>query len=125
VRHDAASRRRAGTYPATQTRLHPFRLGNPDAAQSGQTDRFRSKRGFPVVFSSDGRQWSSSIPPLSPSLHREVDLEADQRAARSESDPVAIRTLETEIQSIQDSYRRLSFWPLIEAGEFSALAMAR
>ncbi|MBX3573182.1 MAG: hypothetical protein KF694_12600 [Mesorhizobium sp.] len=53
---------------------------------------------------------------------REVDLEADLRAATGKNDLVAIRKLETEIQSIKDSYRRLSIWPLIDAGEFSAIS---
>ncbi len=53
---------------------------------------------------------------------REIDLEADLRAAKGRNDIVAIRKLENEIRSLQDSYRRMSIWPLIEAGEFSAIS---
>jgi hypothetical protein len=51
---------------------------------------------------------------------REVELEAELRAAGT--DPILARRLQTEIDTIQDSYRRLSIWPLIEAGEFSTVA---
>jgi hypothetical protein len=54
--------------------------------------------------------------------HREIGLEADLRAAKGKKDLVAIRKLENQIQSLHDSYRRLSIWPLIEAGEFSAIS---
>jgi hypothetical protein len=54
--------------------------------------------------------------------NREIGLEADLRAAKGKNDLVAIRKLENQIQSLHDSYRRLSIWPLIEAGEFSAIS---
>lgn len=56
------------------------------------------------------------------SRRQQVDLEADLRAAQGRNDLVEIRKLETRIQTIQDGYRRLSIWPLIEAGEFSAIS---
>lgn len=54
--------------------------------------------------------------------HREIGLEADLRASKGRNDLVAIRKLENQIQSLHDSYRRMSIWPLIEAGEFSAIS---
>lgn len=54
--------------------------------------------------------------------HREINLEADLRAATGRNDLTLMRKLENEIRSIQDSYRRMSIWPLIEAGEFSAIS---
>lgn len=54
--------------------------------------------------------------------NREIGLVADLRAAKGKNDLVAIRKLENQIQSLHDSYRRLSIWPLIEAGEFSAIS---
>ena len=52
---------------------------------------------------------------------KEVELDADLKAAQGRNDTVAIRKLTNQIQTIQDSYRRMSIWPLIEAGEFSAI----
>lgn len=52
---------------------------------------------------------------------RQVDAEAELRAA---TNPNQIRKLKAEIQSITDSHRRMSIWPLLEAGEFSSIADA-
>lgn len=51
---------------------------------------------------------------------RKIELEAELRA--SVGDAVATRRLRTEMQSIEDSWKRLSVWPLIEAGEFSSVS---
>jgi hypothetical protein len=51
---------------------------------------------------------------------KEIQLEADLRAASG--DVVRERILGAEIQSLQDSYRRMSIWPLLEAGELSAIS---
>lgn len=51
---------------------------------------------------------------------RLIDAEAELRAATG--DFVAQRKLKSEIQSIEDAHRRLSIWPLIQAGEFSTIA---
>ena len=53
---------------------------------------------------------------------KEIDLEADLRAAQGKNDLVAIPRIENQLKSITDSYRRLTIWPLIEAGEFSAIS---
>ena len=50
---------------------------------------------------------------------RQIDAEAELRATEN---PIEQRKLEAEIQSITDSHKRLSIWPLIEAGEFSTIA---
>ena len=52
---------------------------------------------------------------------RQVDAEAELRAA---TNPNHIRKLKAEIQSISDSHKRMSIWPLLEAGEFSSIADA-
>lgn len=52
---------------------------------------------------------------------KEIELDADLKAAIGANNNVAIRKLNNQIQAIQDSYRRLSIWPLLEAGEFSAI----
>ncbi len=44
---------------------------------------------------------------------REIDLEADLRAARGKKDDGAVLRIESQLQSIKDSYRRMSIWPLI------------
>lgn len=51
---------------------------------------------------------------------RLIDAEAELRAATG--DIVVTRKLKAEIQSIEDAHRRLSIWPLIQAGEFSTIA---
>lgn len=53
---------------------------------------------------------------------REIDLEADLRVAKGDRNFGRIRQIQTELRSLQDSYRRMSIWPLIEAGEFSAIS---
>lgn len=51
---------------------------------------------------------------------KKIRLEADLRAA--EGNIIQTRKLNAEIQSINDGHRRLSIWPLIEAGEFTAIS---
>lgn len=51
---------------------------------------------------------------------RQIELEADLRAA--DGNLVKTRKIQTELQSIQDSNRRMSIWSLIEAGEFSSIS---
>ena len=52
----------------------------------------------------------------------EVDLETELRAATAKNNLVDMRVLGNRIKSLKDSYRRMSIWPLIEAGEFSAIS---
>uniref|UniRef100_A0AB39ACM0 Virion RNA polymerase n=1 Tax=Erwinia phage Fifi051 TaxID=3238787 RepID=A0AB39ACM0_9CAUD len=49
---------------------------------------------------------------------RQIELEAELRAT---DNIVEQRKINAEIQSIVDSHKRMSIWPLIEAGEFSAI----
>lgn len=56
------------------------------------------------------------------SLIRRIEAEAELRAAHG--DLRVERKLKTEIQAINDSHRRMSIWPLIEAGEFSGISDA-
>jgi len=53
---------------------------------------------------------------------QEIDLEADLRAAMSKKDDATVGRITNQLQSIRDSYKRMSIWPLIEAGEFSAIS---
>lgn len=53
---------------------------------------------------------------------RRIEADAQLRAAQGKGDVVAQRKLQAEIQSISDSHSRLSIWPLIQAGEFSAVS---
>lgn len=53
---------------------------------------------------------------------RLLDLQAELRAI--ENNPIASRKLNVEIQTIKDGHKRLSIWPLIEAGEFSSISDA-
>jgi hypothetical protein len=52
---------------------------------------------------------------------REIEAEAELRAA---TDPRVVTRLKVELKAITDSHRRMSIWPLIEAGEFSAISDA-
>lgn len=56
------------------------------------------------------------------SLVRRIEAEAELRAAHG--DVRLERKLKTEIQAINDSHKRLSIWPLIEAGEFTGISDA-
>lgn len=51
---------------------------------------------------------------------RQIEAEAELRAANGNL--LATRKLTAEIQSITDSHKRLSIWPLIQAGEFSSIS---
>lgn len=51
---------------------------------------------------------------------RKIDAEAELLSVKG--DVIAERKLRNELDSIEDSFRRLSIWPLIEAGEFSAIS---
>ena len=53
---------------------------------------------------------------------RQIEAEAELRA--STDDPIKTRKLNAEIQSITDAHKRMSIWPLIEAGEFSSISDA-
>lgn len=52
---------------------------------------------------------------------RQIELEAELRA---ETNPLKTRKFTAELQSIRDNNRRLSIWPLLEAGEFSSVSDA-
>lgn len=56
---------------------------------------------------------------------KEVDLEAELRAAEAKNDTGKALKLTNQIQSIRDGYRRMAIWPLIEAGEFSAISQGQ
>ena len=53
---------------------------------------------------------------------REIKLEADLRVAETKGEVDRRRVLRAEIQTIRDGYRRMSIWPLIEAGEFTSIS---
>lgn len=53
---------------------------------------------------------------------RHMSLEARRNTVRG--DMIAERRINTEMKSIEDSFRRLSIWPLIAAGEFTAISDA-
>lgn len=53
---------------------------------------------------------------------RKIEAEAELRVAIGNNDSKAKIKLETELKTIEDSFTRLSIWPLIKAGEFSAVS---
>lgn len=54
--------------------------------------------------------------------HQEIELDAELQVALGAKDLVSERRLRSRIKTLKDSYRSLSIWPLIEAGEFSAIS---
>lgn len=79
-------------------------------------------RGVPVKDIAKGiPQKTAEINQYMKSRLRQVDAEAELRAT---TNPNQVRKLKAEIQSINDSYKRMSIWPLLEAGEFSSIADA-
>lgn len=79
-------------------------------------------RGVPVKnIAKSVPQKTAEINQYLKSRLRQVDAEAELRAA---TNPNQIRKLKAEIQSISDSHKRMSIWPLLEAGEFSSIADA-
>lgn len=54
--------------------------------------------------------------------NEKLDAEVELAAAIVKNDVVAERKLRSKIQSIDDSFKRLSIWPLIEVGEFTAIS---
>lgn len=79
-------------------------------------------RGVPVKNIAKGiPQKTSEINQYMKSRLRKVDVEAELRAA---TNPNQVRKLKAELQSITDSHKRMSIWPLLEAGEFSSIADA-
>jgi hypothetical protein len=55
---------------------------------------------------------------------REIELDALIRADKGKGDITAERTHTAELRSITDAYKRMSIWPLIQAGEFTAISDA-
>jgi GGDEF domain-containing protein len=56
----------------------------------------------------------------SKTMAKKIELEAHKFAA--EGDVVKIRTINAQLSALEDSLKRLSIWPLIEAGEFSTIS---
>lgn len=53
---------------------------------------------------------------------RQLELEADLRSAEAVDNSLQMRRIENELRAIKDSYKRMSIYPLIEAGEFSSIS---
>lgn len=53
---------------------------------------------------------------------RVMEIDAELRAAEGANDVVKIRKLGVEKQSVEDGWKRLSIWPLIEAGELTSVS---
>ena len=49
-------------------------------------------------------------------------IEIRAQMARHRDNPARLRQLKIELQSIEDANKRMSIWPLIEAGEFSTIS---
>lgn len=53
---------------------------------------------------------------------RVMEIDAELRAAEGANDVVKVRKLGVEKQSVEDGWKRLSIWPLIEAGELTSVS---
>lgn len=79
-----------------------------------------------------GVPWSSIIRGLRGKTHElnsyvkhradEVAIRAELKAAEGREDVREVRKLKDQLQSVEDIYRRMSIWPLIEAGEFTSIS---
>ncbi|AHI60130.1 virion RNA polymerase [Erwinia phage Ea9-2] len=77
-------------------------------------------RGVPIADIARGLPRKlAEIDKYTKSRVRQIEAEAELRAANG--DVVKTRKLKAEIQTILDSHSRMSIWPLIQAGEFSAI----
>lgn len=77
-------------------------------------------RGVPLNMIAKGSlQKMSEINHYTKSKIRQTEIEAEIRAEQNDTKR---RRLETELESIKSSHRRMSIWPLLEAGEFSTVA---
>lgn len=79
-------------------------------------------RGVPAtqIFRSIPKK-TSEIEAWHKSRIRQIEAEAELMAT---TDILERRRLEAEIQTIKDSHKRLSIWPLLQAGEFSSISDA-
>lgn len=78
-------------------------------------------RGVPMLSIAKGLPAKlAEIDSYGKSRLRQIEAEAELRAATN--DAVQQRKLTVEIQAITDSHRRMSIWPLIQAGEFSSIS---
>lgn len=69
-----------------------------------------------------GRGMPKKTAEVSSYLKSRLRLDEADAELRQTSDPIERRKLEAEMQSINDIHRRMSIWPLIEAGEFSSIS---
>lgn len=77
-------------------------------------------RGVPVLdIGKSMPKKVSEIETYTRSKVRQIEAEAELRATQN---PLEIRKLRAEIQSITDSHKRMTIWPLVQAGEFSTIA---
>ncbi len=53
---------------------------------------------------------------------RRIQLESDLRVAEGNNDKARVQQIKVQVKSILDANRRLSIWPLIEAGELAAIS---
>lgn len=80
-------------------------------------------RGIPL--SIIGKSFAGKTAEINSYVERrkeQIKLQADLRAAEGSKDIVAQRKLSNRIASIEDSFKRMSIYPLIKAGEFSMVA---
>jgi hypothetical protein len=55
---------------------------------------------------------------------RRLELEGLEKAAQGRGDQASLGRIQTELQAIRDANRRLTIWPLLAVGEFSAISDA-
>ena len=54
--------------------------------------------------------------------NEERRIEIQMKMARHRGEPVMLARLESQLQSLEDMNRRMTIWPLIEAGEFNTIS---
>jgi hypothetical protein len=80
-------------------------------------------RGVPITHIAKGmtKKASETDAYIKGTLRR-MELEGLLQAARGRGDTSTARALKAELRSIHDAERRLSIWPLIQAGEFASIS---
>lgn len=76
-------------------------------------------RGVPMKAVMDGMKYTNELDTYVKNRLRQVDAEAELRAAKN---TLERQKLTAEIDSLKDAQTRLSIWPLLEAGEFTAIS---
>jgi uncharacterized protein (UPF0147 family) len=85
--------------------------------------KYMIERGIPIVYSLKALPKKlAEVEAYTKSRLREVQADAELRAAQGVNAVQDVHRLTAEIQSIKDSHTRMSIWPLIKQGELNTVS---